>query len=72
MLSQVLPDDSVETLEYDFAVLPDDEDFASLELSGFAHQALDDLVARAHDGGDEGAVALDALGLLYRLSGVGS
>jgi DNA repair exonuclease SbcCD nuclease subunit len=56
----------------DLVVLPDDEDFASLGLSGFAHEALDDLVVLAQGDGDEAATAMDALGLLYRLSGVGS
>ncbi len=56
----------------DLVVLPDDDDFASLGLSGFAHEALDDLVALAQGDGDEAATAMDSLGLLYRLSGAAS
>lgn len=50
----------------DLAVLPDNEDFADLGLSGFAQAALDDLVvqAKATDGG----TAQDALALLYRFT----
>ena len=53
----------------ELAVLPDDDDFASLGLSGFAHDALDDLVALAQGDGEDASAAMDALGLLYRLSG---
>ncbi len=56
----------------DLVVLPDDDDFESLGLSGFAHEALDDLVALAQGDGDQAATAMDALGLLYRLSGAAS
>lgn len=50
----------------DLVVLPDDEDFTSLGLSGFARKALDDLVERVQEEGEEAATAQDALGLLYR------
>lgn len=53
----------------DLVVLPDDADFTSLGLSGFAHDALGDLVERAEDDEAEAHVAQDALGLLYRLAG---
>lgn len=51
----------------DLAVLPADGEFADLGLSGFAQDAVDELVGRL--GGDESDAARDALGLLYRLSG---
>jgi DNA repair exonuclease SbcCD nuclease subunit len=47
------------------AVLPADQDFASLGLSGFAARAVDDLRARA---GDDDEAARDALALLVRLA----
>jgi DNA repair exonuclease SbcCD nuclease subunit len=47
----------------DLALLPEDEDLASLELSGFAADAVEEL--RAAAAGD--AAAQDALALLYRL-----
>ncbi len=53
----------------DLVVIPDDEDFTSLGLSGFAADALDDLVEAARGDGEEAATAMDALGLLYRLAG---
>ncbi|RRD07334.1 DNA repair exonuclease [Arachnia propionica] len=46
------------------AVLPDDHDFADLDLSGFAAAAVAELVQQS--GSDE--VARDALGLLHRLT----
>ena len=48
-------------------VLPDDGDFDSLHLSGFARQALDDLREVAGGDDDRAVSARDALGLLYRL-----
>lgn len=48
----------------DLAVVADDHDFASLELSGFAQDAVAELVAAAPT--DE--TARDALGLLHRLT----
>ncbi len=56
----------------DLVVLPDDEDFTSLGLSGFAREALDDLVELATEDGEEVATAQEALGLLYRLAGGGT
>ena len=53
-------------------VLPDDEDFTSLGLSGFANDALSELVEAAEGDDEEAAVAMDALGLLYRLAGTSS
>jgi DNA repair exonuclease SbcCD nuclease subunit len=54
----------------DLAVRPEDGDFASLGLTGFAAFALDDL--RAQAGSDDpgtARTATDALGLLVRLAG---
>ncbi len=56
----------------DLVVLPDDRDFASLRLSGFAGDAFDELVERARGGGEDATAVMDALGLLYRLTGAGS
>jgi DNA repair exonuclease SbcCD nuclease subunit len=50
-------------------VLPDDADFASLGLTGFASDALDELVSIASGDHGDGATAMDALGLLYRFAG---
>lgn len=55
----------------DLVVLPDDEDFTSLGLSGFAREALDDLVELATEDGEVAATAQETLGLLYRLAGGG-
>ncbi|MFD1826712.1 MULTISPECIES: metallophosphoesterase family protein [Mumia] len=55
----------------DLAVLPDGHDFADLGLSGFAQEALDELVEGATSGEAGATVAQDALGLLYRLAGAG-
>jgi DNA repair exonuclease SbcCD nuclease subunit len=51
----------------DLVVLPDDDDFERLGLSGFAREALDDLRQLAADDDERALVARDALGLLYRL-----
>ena len=52
------------------AVTPDDADYDSLGLSGFADDALRDLADMAESGDvDQAAVARDALGLLHRLAG---
>jgi len=56
----------------DLVVLPDDEDFTSLGLSGFAQAALNDLVELATEDGEETVTAREALGLLYRLAGGGT
>lgn len=53
-------------------VLPDDEDFTQLGLSGFANDALNELTTLAQGNGEEAHVAQDALGLLYRLVESGS
>ncbi|MEX1027704.1 MAG: metallophosphoesterase [Candidatus Paceibacterota bacterium] len=53
----------------DLVVLPDDDDFTSLGLSGFAQDALAELVELASDDEAEASNAQDALGLLYRLAG---
>lgn len=53
----------------DLVVLPDDHDFASLGLSGFARDALGDLVKLAEDDEVGTPDAQEALGLLYRLAG---
>jgi len=55
----------------DLVVLPDGHDFADLGLSGFAQEALDDLVEVATSDGPDADVAQDSLGLLYRLAGAG-
>lgn len=52
----------------DIAVLPDDEDFAAMDLVGFAAEAVEDLRGAAGAGDDAAPVARDALALLYRLS----
>ena len=52
----------------DLAVLPDDADVRDLGLTGFAATTLEDLRAQAKRGGDGGAVAQDALNLLFRLA----
>jgi len=53
----------------DLVVLPDDDDFGGLGLSGFAAVGLEDLRLLGTGAGDEALVARDALGLLYRLAG---
>jgi DNA repair exonuclease SbcCD nuclease subunit len=54
-------------LHTDLVVLPADDDIDDLQLSGFAHDALDDLRVLA-TGADDSLTARDALGLLYRLA----
>lgn len=51
----------------DLAVRPDDEEFRELGLTGFAADAVDELVA--HLEGEHAQESRDALGLLYRLVG---
>jgi DNA repair exonuclease SbcCD nuclease subunit len=53
----------------DLVVLPDDDDFGGLGLSGFAAAGLEDLRALGAGAGDDALTARDALGLLYRLAG---
>jgi DNA repair exonuclease SbcCD nuclease subunit len=53
----------------DLVVLPDDDDFEGLGLSGFAAGGLEDLRELGARAGDDALTARDALGLLYRLAG---
>ncbi len=53
----------------DLVVLPDDDDFRGLALSGFAAAGLEDLRGIGTGSGDDALTARDALGLLYRLAG---
>lgn len=54
----------------DLAVIPDDADLSDLGLSGFAQEALDDLVKLAESNQlDQAVAARDAMALLYRLVG---
>ncbi len=52
----------------DLVVRPDDDDFADLELGGFAAEALASLRAGAAGAGDEADAARDALALLVRFA----
>jgi DNA repair exonuclease SbcCD nuclease subunit len=52
----------------DLLVVPDDADFADLDLSGYAVQTRDDLRAIVAAGGDDAAIASEALGVLVRLA----
>jgi DNA repair exonuclease SbcCD nuclease subunit len=52
----------------DLLVLPDDTDFANLGLSGFADGTVQRLRSKISEGGDDSAVARDALMLLLRLA----
>jgi DNA repair exonuclease SbcCD nuclease subunit len=52
----------------DLVVLPDDDDFGALGLSGFAAAGLEDLRELGAGPGDDALTARDALGLLYRLA----
>jgi len=56
----------------DLAVIPDDSDFADLDLAGFAREALEELRAGAGGDGPGAGTARDALGLLVRLAGRGA
>ncbi|MCU0726578.1 MAG: metallophosphoesterase [Planctomycetes bacterium] len=58
---------ALEVREKDYAVLPEDSDFAGLGLAGFAKTALDELRGRAGTDTPEGAAAREALALLVRL-----
>jgi DNA repair exonuclease SbcCD nuclease subunit len=53
----------------DIAVIPDDADFADLDLGGYAAEAVDDLRRRAAGTGGDARTAADALALLVRLAG---
>ncbi len=52
----------------DLVVLPDDDDFGGLGLSGFAAAGLEDLRELGTGSGADALMASDALGLLYRLA----
>jgi DNA repair exonuclease SbcCD nuclease subunit len=52
----------------DLVVLPDDDDFGELGLSGFAAAGLEDLRELGAGPGADALMARDALGLLYRLA----
>jgi DNA repair exonuclease SbcCD nuclease subunit len=56
----------------DLVVMPDDTDFADLNLVGFAAEAVTDLRALADNGTSESAPARDALALMVRLAGRGA
>ena len=51
----------------EFVVIPDELDISDFGLSGYAGEALSDLVAAARSGGEQAADAREALTLLYRL-----
>ena len=54
----------------DLVVVPDDADFSSLGLTGFATDAIAELVERSGSlDEDDAAASQDALGLLYRFVG---
>lgn len=54
----------------DLVVVPDDADFSSLGLTGFATDAIAELVERSGSlDDDDAAASQDALGLLYRFVG---
>ena len=53
----------------DLAVIPDDADFADLDLGGYAADAVDDLRRTADGTGPDARTASDALALLVRLAG---
>lgn len=56
----------------DIAVIPDDTDFADLDVSGFAQEAVVELRSRAMLGGPDAVIARDALALLLRFAGTRS
>lgn len=53
----------------DLAVLADNSEFIELGLSGFAADALDELMEISQQSTEAGQTAQDALGLLYRIAG---
>lgn len=55
---------------YDLSVVPDDHDFGDLGLTGFADDAVQELIGLTTDE-NQWQSAQDALGLLYRLTGGG-
>lgn len=56
----------------ELVVVPDALDIEALGLSGFAGHVVEDLQATAEASGGDGAVAADALSLLYRLCKAGA
>jgi len=59
---------AAEVCDSALVTLPDDRDFHDMELAGFARAGVETLRAAAQAGGDAGATAKDALGLLLRLA----
>jgi len=55
----------------DLVVVPKEEDFSDLSVSGFAAAAVEKLRAAADSGGPDGDKARDALALFVRLAGTG-
>jgi DNA repair exonuclease SbcCD nuclease subunit len=53
---------------YDLHVMPDGDDLGAINVSGFARQALEELLGTGNDDSADAAEARDALGLLFRLS----
>jgi DNA repair exonuclease SbcCD nuclease subunit len=53
----------------ELAVLPNDEDFTELGLTGFAASALEELRVESTGESEESATSRDALALLFRLTG---
>lgn len=54
----------------DLTITPQDGDFTAMDLSGFARDALEELIEIAQSDQQQSAIAADALGLLFRFSGV--
>lgn len=52
----------------DLVVVPSEDALGRLDLNGFAARACDELRSAVASGGDDGAVAADALALLHRLA----
>ncbi len=52
----------------DLVVVPSDDDLGRLDLQGFAARTCEELRSAVASGGDDGAVAADALALLHRLA----
>jgi DNA repair exonuclease SbcCD nuclease subunit len=53
----------------DLVVVPDDHDFASISVGGYARDALEWLMEQARSDNGDGEAVRDALALLHRLSG---
>lgn len=56
-------------LRHDLVIMPDDQDFAKLQLSGFIGDAVSELSAGAASDGEQAVAAQEALALLFRLAG---